>query len=295
MDISETQLQTIQNLVGSSITKENLHSVDSFVYEKLSIFIPIGSNCGYAITPHHKHPSYMFTLSYDSETTVYINEKSINPSANDIFCLSPNIEHHEVQNYLPPKYCAIFIEKNFFEMTLAYYKERPLKFDGLLVKVQNHKLDNLLKNFMETAEEKHPSIEIILDNISTLITHEIIRIITKYKYLVSSNPLNLMMNEIIKFINIEYGSEISIELLSQKAHLSKSHFSKLFNKEMNISPMEYLKKVRLQNAKKMLRSNELNITQIAQLCGFNSSSYFTKSFKEAFGETPRKFVSKKKF
>jgi AraC-like DNA-binding protein len=53
--------------------------------------------------------------------------------------------------------------------------------------------------------------------------------------------------------------------------------------------MEYLKSIRLQNAKKMLRSNELNITQVAQLCGFNSSSYFTKSFREVFGETPKEF------
>jgi AraC-like DNA-binding protein len=98
-----------------------------------------------------------------------------------------------------------------------------------------------------------------------------------------------MINKIVKFINIEYASEISIELLSQKAKLSKNHFIKRFNDEMNITPMEYIKSIRLQNAKKMLRSNELNITQVAQLCGFNSSSYFTKSFREVFGETPKEF------
>ena len=147
---------------------------------------------------------------------------------------------------------------------------------------------------METAEEIHPSSQTLLDNISTLITHEIIRTVTKHKCSISHNPSNLMMNEIIKFINIEYASEISVELLSQKANLSKSHFSKLFNDEMNISPMEYLKKIRLQNAKKMLRSNELTVTQIAQLCGFNSSSYFTKSFKLAFNETPKVIIRREK-
>jgi AraC-like DNA-binding protein len=292
MQITPKQLQTIQNLVGSTITKENLRSVDAFVHDKLSIFIPVGGNCGYAITPHHQHPAYMFTISYDSETTVFINEQSINPSANDIFCLSPHIEHHEVQNYLPPKYCAIFIEQIFFEMVLEYYQKEPLHFNGLLVKIKNHKLDTLIRNFMETAEETHPSKETILVNISTLITHELIRTITGYQPSTSYHSSNLMINEIVKFINIEYASEISIELLSQKAKLSKNHFIKQFNDEMNITPMEYLKSIRLQNAKKMLRSNELNITQVAQLCGFNSSSYFTKSFKLAFNETPKEFIKR---
>jgi len=290
MQITPKQLKTIQNLVGSTITKDNLRSVDAFVHDTLSIFIPVGGNCGYAITPNHKHPSYMFTIAYDSETTVFINQKAVQPSVNQIFCLSPLIEHHEVQEYFPSKYCAIFIEKDFFEQIMSYYSNAPLDFHGLLVDSKNHKLDNLIKLFMETAEEIHPSIEMILENISTLIVHEIIRIITKYEPLQSHNASNLMMNEIIKFINIEYASEISIKLLSQKANLSKSHFSKLFSDELDISPMEYLKTIRLKNAKKMLRSNQSSITQIAQLCGFNSSSYFTKSFKEAFGVTPREFV-----
>ena len=292
MNITNKNLETIQNLVGSSITKENLRSVDTFVDDNLSIFIPIGGNCGYAITPHHKHPAYMFTISYDNETTVFIREKSINPSINDIFCLSPNIEHHEVQNYLPPKYCAIFIEKNFFEMALSYYTKKIIVMNGDVFKIQNHKLDRLIKNFMEIAEEKHLSKKILLGNISTLITHEIIRTITAYRPFVGYNSSNLLINKIVKFINIEYSNDLNIELLSQKANLSKSYFGKLFTETMGISPMEYIKKIRLQNAKKMLRSNELSITEIAQYCGFNSSSYFTKIFKETFSETPREFLKR---
>jgi len=283
------QLKTIQNLVGSTITEENLRSVDYFVYDKLSIFIPLGGNCGYAITPHHQHPSYMFTIAYDSETTVFINNKSIQPSVNQIFCLSPHIEHHEVQEYFPPKYCAIFIEKRFFEKACGYYSDELLYFNGILVDIQNHKLDNLISSFIETAEELHPSRDTLLENISTLITHELLRTVTNHASSPTETSSNLIMSGIIKFINIEYASEISVELLSQKANFSKSHFNKLFNHEMNTSPMEYLKNVRLKNAKKMLRSNQLNITEVAQLCGFHSSSYFSKSFKEAFKQTPKEF------
>jgi hypothetical protein len=44
-------LETIKRLVGDGITKENLSFVDSYIYKWFGIFIPIGGNCGYAITP----------------------------------------------------------------------------------------------------------------------------------------------------------------------------------------------------------------------------------------------------
>jgi len=63
---------------------------------------------------------------------------------------------------------------------------------------------------------------------------------------------------------------------------------------MKVSPMVYLKTIRLQNAKKMLSAKELSITQVARQCGFNSVSYFTKLFKEYFNETPKEFMRRMK-
>jgi transcriptional regulator GlxA family with amidase domain len=105
---------------------------------------------------------------------------------------------------------------------------------------------------------------------------------------------NLLINEAIKFINIEFGQDITIEMLAKLSCLSKSHFSKLFTDEMKVSPIIYLKTIRLQNAKKMLRSKKLTITQVATQCGFNSTSYFSKQFKEVFNETPKVFMQKVK-
>jgi hypothetical protein len=50
MNVTEEEFSTIKNLVGDTITRENLLFVDSFVHETLSIFMPIGGNCGYAVS-----------------------------------------------------------------------------------------------------------------------------------------------------------------------------------------------------------------------------------------------------
>ena len=285
------ELLIIKSLVGESVTKENLALVDSFVYEKLSIFMPVGGNCGYAISPKHTHPSYMFVLAYDCETVVYVVDKKYETKPNTVFCLSPNIEHHEVQNYLPPKYSAIFIDKEFFEKSISIYVDESICLNSLVVDA-NAKLERLLKEFMSEAISSHKSRYITLENLASLITHELIRIVLKH----NSSPIdvseNQVINKVVRYINAYYENDISVENLATISKLSKSHFSKLFTESMKVSPMEYLKRVRLQNAKKMLLSNQLSMTTIASQCGFNSPSYFSKIFKETFNESPKEFASR---
>jgi len=294
MNVTEEEFSTIKNLVGDAITRENLLFVDSFVHETLSIFMPIGGNCGYAVTPDHTHPSYMFVLSYDSETAVFVGKRKLEPSPNTVFCLSPEIEHHEVQNYLPPKYCAIFIQKEFFEQNLNAYIEETMHFNGVIVEMKSTKLTMLIKEFVYESQNRHASKEIVLDSLSSLVTHEIIRTVIEY----DAHPVHLSdnqaINEAVKHININYEQNITLDDLATLSKLSRSHFTKVFIENMKVTPMEYLKIIRLQNAKKMLLSNRLSVTQVAQQCGFNSSSYFTKSFREAFNETPKEFTQRSK-
>lgn len=290
MYVVDEELEIIKRLVGDSITADNLSLVECFTSSLVSMFMPLGGHCGYAVSPKHNHPSYMFVLAYDNETTVYINDKKIETSPNTLFCLSPEIQHQEIQNYIPPKYCAIFIDKDFFEKNLKIYTEQMILFDGLVLDVKTPKLDSLIKDFIAESLNQHLSKETLLLNLSTLVTHEIIRTVVDYETNIVSDSDNIIINETIKFMNIHYDKEISVDDLATVAQLSKSHFSKLFSQSMKISPMEYLKTLRLQNGKKMLLSKQLSVTQISQQCGFNSPSYFTKLFKDMFDETPKEFM-----
>ncbi len=290
--LKKQNLQTVKTLVGDTITEENLKFIDSFVSQKLAIFIPIGGSCGYAVTPDHDHPSYMFVLTYDTQTEVVIDGKTISSMPNTMFCLSPYIKHHEVQHYLPPKYSAIFIEKKLFERCLSHYHDTPLHFDGTITKIKNHKIELYLKEFIQETQNNHSVDEVLLENLATLLAHQIIRNLIDYPSPSVEMTDNLIIQNTIRFINTHFEREISLEDLAKMSHLSKSHFSRIFTKEMGISPMHYLKTIRLQNAKKMLRSHKLSITQVSRQCGFNSTAYFSKLFKEHFSLTPKEYIKR---
>ena len=289
MEMSNEELVIIKSLVGETITSDNLEFIDCFIYKDLSIFIPVGGSCGYAVTPKHKHPSYMFIIPYDEQTQIYVNNKKLTPKVNNIFCLSPNILHHEVQNYLPPKYCAIFIKKEVFENSYLLYDE-SINFDNMLVKIKTDKLELLIQDFINESNNLHFTKDIVLKYLSVLLIHEIIRNITKYKMLEIKTTNNTILNKAITFMDRNFEHNITIEDLSKITNLSKNYFISYFKKEMNLSPMQYLNNIRLENAKKMLRANKLSITTISAQCGFNSPSYFAKIFKNRFHISPKDYI-----
>ncbi len=294
MKIDNNEFEIVRDLVGDSLTQENLAFVDCFVYDWLAMFMPVGGNCGYAITPSHTHPSYMFIVAYDNQSVVYVENEKFETSPESLFCLSPNVPHHEVQDYLPPKYCAVFIEQERFEKEFGLYTKEVPKLNAQVVDIKNSKIDMLVKEFIFESQNIYPSKQVLLDNLSTLLTHEIIRTILSCTQKNSNISENDKINESIKFINANYEKEISLDDLALNVSLSKSYFIKLFTKTMKTTPIEYLKRIRLQNAKKMLLANRLSITKISQQCGFNSPSYFTKTFKEFYNETPKEFMQRLK-
>ncbi len=294
MKIDNKTFECIQALVGESVTQENLAFVDCFVHEWFGMFLPVGGNCGYAISPSHKHPSFMFVVAYDNQSVVYVEDEKFETAPDTFMCLSPEVEHHEVQNYLPPKYCAICVDKEKFEKSFKLYTDEVADFKGLVVGTQNSKLDSLIKEFILESQNTHASRDIILENLSSLLTHELIRTILNCNAQNSHVTENQKINEAVKFINANYEKEISLEDIALCAELSKSHFTKCFTQTMKTTPMEYVKHIRLQNAKKMLLSHKLSVTTISQQCGFNSPSYFSKTFKETYNETPKEFARRGK-
>lgn len=96
---------------------------------------------------------------------------------------------------------------------------------------------------------------------------------------------NLMTNA-VHWINANYASDTSLSDLCKNLRITPSHLSRSFHKNIGISPMEYLTKVRLEHAMQLLATTTLSINEIAAFCGFSNGNYFSKVFKKKLGLTP---------
>ena len=97
----------------------------------------------------------------------------------------------------------------------------------------------------------------------------------------------------LAYINNHYMENITLEELACNVHLSRHYLVHLFKSETGFTPFEYIMTTRLEQAKRMLAFTQLSVADIASECGFDSSSYFCRRFRAAFGKTPKSFRDEK--
>lgn len=91
------------------------------------------------------------------------------------------------------------------------------------------------------------------------------------------------------FIENHYASEINLTKIAKKFHISESYLIRKFKKDIGDTPIVFCIKQRIKQAKHLLSTTNMDITQISMNVGFNSSSYFSKEFKKYTGLTPSDF------
>lgn len=89
------------------------------------------------------------------------------------------------------------------------------------------------------------------------------------------------------YIGSHYTEEITLQQLSDVAHFSTGHLSRMFNQKFGVSIREYINRIRVEEALRKLSVGQKNITEIALDCGFKNISHFYRIFKKHTGTTPK--------
>jgi len=91
----------------------------------------------------------------------------------------------------------------------------------------------------------------------------------------------------LTMIHTQFGQNLSLEVLAQRAGMSRSAFSEKFHTLVGITPAKYLTNWRMQEAMMLLETTDLSVEQIAETCGYSSHVAFRKAFKATMEITPK--------
>ena len=90
-----------------------------------------------------------------------------------------------------------------------------------------------------------------------------------------------------QYIDAHFREHLSLDAIAHELRVSPYYLSHVFSRESGLSFVEYLTRVRLQQALALLREGRLNVSEIAYAVGYDDSNYFAKVFRRHFGLAPR--------
>ena len=92
------------------------------------------------------------------------------------------------------------------------------------------------------------------------------------------------------YVSNHVWEDLSVPFVASHVDMSPSYLTALFNKHLDISPAEYIRRVKLQESKHKIRENKLNFTEIAAELQYSTVHHFSRQFKEKFGITPSEYA-----
>ncbi len=143
-------------------------------------------------------------------------------------------------------------------------------------------------NIMNNLITKHYNEQPVPDYESSCAIHEVLcHVLATDDEIETNNPF--LVSAIIGYIRKNISSSISLNELSRFVNLSPFHFSRLFKKATNCSPMEYVSRYKINIAKTILKTTTNSINEIADYLGYSSSASFINAFIRKVGLPPNKY------
>jgi len=254
--------------------------------------------------PLHWHREFELAYIYDGKGIFRIEEQIIPVETGDIVIIKPGALHSTDKTDCKKfDYDTIVFDDSFlfgnhaercFTDLLSIF-EREDSFIRLPINSENMYYEEIRENTLKLfdAARLFSGSGDLKVKISLL---EIFRLIidsgaveTGYKSEISSDSIK----PAVDYIREYYGDHITVDMLADKCHLSKSYFMNLFKKVTGNTVIGYLMQVRVDNACRLLANENMSASEAALSVGYTNISNFNRQFKELTGCTPKEYKKRK--
>ena len=98
-----------------------------------------------------------------------------------------------------------------------------------------------------------------------------------------------VVEQIKRYVEEHYAEDLSLSGLAQKYGVDKSYLSRCFKQTTGKNLIPYITQLRLEKGKEMIRANDLSLTEISYLIGYDDYAYFNRTFRKMEGMSPREY------
>lgn len=235
--------------------------------------------------PHtHNHTELFFIVSGKGQ--FLIQDQVFPVDVNNLVIINPNVPHTEASlNAQPLEYIVLGIDG----IELATKENSNGEF-CILDHFESVDISSCLRNILREMELKNTG---YMDVCQAYMEILIIRLMRNTDLAVQTQPQVISGNSqcaaVRRYIDLHFKEPLTLEQLSEEAHINKYYLSHAFKREYGVSPINYMISRRIDESKYLLAETDLSMSQIAQLLGFSSLSYFSQVFRKIHGSSPMEF------
>lgn len=235
--------------------------------------------------PHtHNHMELFFIVGGKGQ---FLIDDQLHPvDVNNLVIINPNILHTEVSlNAQPLEYIVLGIEG--VELAASSASDVPFH---ILNRHESVEISGCLRNILREMEQKNTGYEDVCQAYMEIL---IIRLMRTTTLAVPAEPQAISTNRqcaaVRRYIDLHFKEALTLEQLAEEGHMNKYYLSHAFKREYGISPINYMISRRIEESKYLLAETDLSLSQIAQLLGFSSLSYFSQVFHRSQGISPKEY------
>lgn len=234
----------------------------------------------------HTHPFTELFYVVDGKGEFNIQGQRFPVKANDFVIINPQVEHTELSSPDEPlEYIVLGINGlSFSNLTPVSEGGHPFSFFNL--RDEQKDILRYLNAMVQEATSQSMSYELVCHNLLEILLIKILRHQHFDLEVGKQSKATKDISFIKHYLETYYHESIQLEDLASMTHLSRFYISHSFKKEIGMSPMEYLIDIRIKESKILLRTTNYSISQVADIVGFTTPTYFSKQFRKSTGISP---------
>lgn len=235
--------------------------------------------------PHtHNHTELFYIVGGNGQFLIEDQLYPVHPG--NLVIINPNVIHTEVSlNAQPLEYIVLGIDG----IEIASRETSNGKYN-ILDYFESVEVSSCLRNILREMEQKNTGYKDICQAYMEIL---IIRLMRSIDLTSATNPQpgagNRQCAAVKRYIEMHFKEALTLEHLAEEAHMNKFYLSHTFKKEYGVSPINYMISRRIEESKYLLAETDLSLSQIAQLLGFSSLSYFSQVFRRTQSVSPKEF------
>lgn len=146
-------------------------------------------------------------------------------------------------------------------------------------------LRGALAEFDRTEERE---VRLMLPGWARLITLEFIRH-AAHRRLLTPRPLDTVVAGLLDELPQRLTEPVTLTELAECAGYSPQHLNRIFRRELGVTPLKHLMRLRLERAAALLAEGRLTVAAVARSLGFADAAYFARAFTQRYGLSPRRY------